>query len=102
MVPLYPFMHESTIDQLMKFEESLRDVEPQKWYSTKKLGKSVDFNAGYVNPKESLLPVSKETKRPIRPMEEHEKTGLGWGSASFAHLSQSKPRAAGTSFDHLS
>jgi len=96
------FMHESTIDQLMKFEESLRDVEPQKWYSTKKLGKSVDFNAGYVNPKESLLPVSKETKRPIRPMEQHEKTGLGWGSASFAHLSQSKPRAAGTSFDHLS
>ena len=54
------------------------------------------------NPKESVLPVSKEAKRPIKPMEAHEKTGRGWGTASFPHLAQSAPRAAGTSFDHLS
>ena len=41
---------------------------------------AVDFHAGVIPPHESLLPVSVQTKRAIRPLEQADRTGRMWGT----------------------
>jgi len=61
-------MHESTIDQLTKFESSLRPYQPQKWSGTK------DFNSTMCLAKSSL-PQTFQSKKSIQPLTAAEQTG---------------------------
>ena len=62
------FMHESTIDQLTKFETSLRPYQPQKWSGTK------DFNST-MRQSASALPQTSISKRSVPPLLPAERTG---------------------------
>ena len=74
------FIDSSTVEGIQAFEENLRVREPEKWYTTKLTGKATDMRAGVLPPKDSLLPVSVHTKRPITLLEPHERTGPMWGT----------------------
>ena len=74
------FIDSSTVEGIQAFEENLRVREPDKWYTTKLTGKATDMRAGVLPPKDSLLPVSVHTKRPITLLEPHERTGPMWGT----------------------
>jgi len=62
------FIHESTIDQLTKFETSLRPYQPQKWSGTK------DFNSTMCQAKSSL-PQTFQSKKSIQPLVQAETSG---------------------------
>ena len=62
------FMHESTIEELMKFESSLRPHAPQKWKGTK------DFSR-FLSKEDSLLPQTAETKRSISLLTAEDRQG---------------------------
>jgi len=62
------FMHESTIDQLTKFETSLRPYQPQKWSGTK------DFNSTMCQAK-SDLPQTVQSKKLIQSLTRPERSG---------------------------
>jgi hypothetical protein len=74
------FIDSSTVEGIANFEENLRVRDPSKWSTTKLTGKATDMRAGVIPPKDSLLPVSVHTKRPILPLEQHERTGTMWGT----------------------
>merc|ERR1712100_314151 len=66
------FMHESTIHQLMEFENSLRPHAPDKWKSTK------DFDLGPFQVRKSLLEHRKDCTRSIPVIEPTERSGPMW------------------------
>lgn len=102
------FMHESTIDGIAAFENSLRERRPEKWSSTRlanspgntalcsttaarsqshALIRSLDFAAGPVREADKRamgIPVTKETKRFHPPLTERERAHISFSRDAFS------------------
>jgi len=66
------FMHESTIEQIMEFESSLRPHAPEKWKGTR------DFDTGPYQVRKSSLEHRKDCTRSIPALEPTERSGPLW------------------------
>jgi len=78
------FMHESTADGIMAFENSLRAVDKAQWTTTKKFNSATDFEAGgrwgnsyyETRPTGNKLKATWEYKRSHAPLTDAEKTSF--------------------------
>jgi hypothetical protein len=109
-VPSEPsiFMHESTVEGIQTFENSLRERRPEQWSSTRlsdlmgnfslasttaaraqshALIRSLDFTAGPVREADKRamgIPVTKETKRFHPPLSEQDRRHVSFSRDAFA------------------